>query len=238
MGGLPDSAFDPLREPDVLRESQLLDVRVEPLISAAGLVVRAVLGRVVSMREEQGVVEFQLYLLKVMQPPEEKLAAVLEGLQRTGEDLDRASEKVSMVLHPRLREPRPVPAMSGDVAEMLRGAAVPGPREYAGEGQWYRFSVWPEFAFHMTFEDSVGFLGVADFVRWPSGGEENAEPEVWRFLESDLTARFAEIKEVDVWGHYQSYVGRSLTDGHEYFLRFGCALLQEITRLDADRAEG
>ncbi|MDX6741326.1 hypothetical protein [Actinocorallia sp. A-T 12471] len=183
------------------------------------------------MREELGVVEFQLYLLKTMMPPAAALVALLERFQKSEIDLNRASERVSKLLRPRFREPGPAPAMSEDVARMLEGAAVLSPAEYSGDGQWYRFPVWPEFVFHMTFEDSLGFLNVAEFRWWPSARDGNRNPEVWHFLESDLKTHFDEIKEIDVWGHYRSYTGRSLTDGHEYFLRFGYALLQEITHM-------
>ncbi|MEV4283402.1 hypothetical protein [Actinoplanes xinjiangensis] len=168
-----------------------------------------------------GVTDFELYLLKTMSPVESLLAGALNDLNRTSDDMIACFEAISPLVRVRPGSAESLKLILSDafLGEGLHGA---GPGTFS-----YRLPLWPELAFQVTPAGSGLYIGEAKFSRTEIS-KMKPEPTVWNFLESDVNEAFDQVREVDMWGHYASYLAQDRIAGERYFLRFAWGLLQEI----------
>ncbi|MFI5776816.1 hypothetical protein [Nocardia sp. NPDC051570] len=168
-----------------------------------------------------GVVDFQLYLLKTMQPPGALLAAALEELGCTSSDMAVGYEGVS-------RETKLTEGGSADrLTTILDEAFVDQPSGMGRETFAYHLPLWPKFTFLLSFDSTRKFIYKGEFVRRP-GCRAGEGVTSWDFLQIELTDSFDQICEIDTWGTYDSYTARDSNLGERCFLRFAWGLLQEI----------
>lgn len=172
-----------------------------------------------------GIVEFQLYLLRTMKPPEHLLAHALDRLGRTEEEMQNAADVISRALRPQLGPAEPVTTIADFLHTTLSGARLPRP---GGDREFYRIPLWKEFIFEASFEYSGRIIKQAKFTRNPLHKPPGGEAEAWDFPEEDLPRRFTEIQEIDEWGHYRTYLARTPESGDVFFLRFAWGVLQQI----------
>jgi hypothetical protein len=176
-----------------------------------------------------GVDDFQLYVLKVMDPPARLLHAALDQLGRTPEDMIAGYEAVSGTVMGAFRCARS--AAPPGLRELFTSILSEAFLEEASEADHgvlnHHLPVWPDFVFQMSFNDAGSVLQDAHFSRTRSQPPE--EVNEWRFLESELATTFVNIREVDLWGSYASYLAVHRRLNKRFFLRFSWGLLQEIT---------
>jgi len=174
--------------------------------------------------EGPGAVEFQLYLLRTMKAPEPLLTGALDRLGRTEPEMRSAADAVSRMLRPRLDWARPAD-MAGDLDTVLSSVRVRSGT--SGAEPLYRLPLWEGHLFSVSFLNDR-MLQHAKFVRDPGRTRHRGGLRPWEFLEEDLPEDLGEIRSVDGWGHYATYLSRHLENGREYFLRFAWGMLQEI----------
>lgn len=172
-----------------------------------------------------GVFDFQLYLLKVMDPPSSLLEGALDLLGADEETMRDRAGRISKILQPRF-------GMSLDVREILDEARVEIEDSGSTKGSHiycYRLSVWPDFEFRIQFDPSSQFILQAAFYRIAML-ELHAprELEPWKFLRSDVRGTFSNVQEVDKWGHYETCVTFDTERRRRLFLRFAWSMLQEV----------
>ncbi|WP_306365565.1 hypothetical protein [Nocardia sp. CC227C] len=169
--------------------------------------------------------DIQLYLLKTMKPPEALLAAALDRIDCSLLDMQQRSLAVAQALKPG----------SGSVQEVrhaLDSVLSPEPNDVQFAYSTYRLPLWPEFDFILTFNEPMPLIKRAEFLR-RSGNETGRYLTPWKFVEGDMHAVLKNVRDIDAWGHYRSYIAYDARDGGRYFLRFGWGLLQEVSKPDA-----
>lgn len=167
-----------------------------------------------------GVTEFQLYLLKTMQPIQSLLDPALSALNCGKDQMLADAEAVSKSI---------MPGKGGSahaLKTILNDALIEHSRGTGSDIFLYHLPLWKEFAFRLELDD-LPFMKRVEFVRYTDFKEEIAP---WRLLELDVKERFDEVREVDSWGTYNSYTARDPRVGDQIFLRFSWGLLQEVTR--------
>lgn len=178
------------------------------------------------LNDGPGVLDFQLYLLKTMDPPDQLLAAALERLGSTRAEMKDRYEAVSPMM-------ALMSGSSANLRSLLAAAVVDKTLEAGGEKLIYSFGLWPRFNFGIRFVDQGEFVSRAAFERKPQGPAFARPIHVWNFLTNDLSNHFGNVKEIDAWGHYETFLADDLDDGRKYFLRFGWGLLQEMESLNS-----
>lgn len=167
-----------------------------------------------------GVLEFQLYVLESMRPPESFLAPALAALGRTGPEMLDASEAVGAAIRPMTGSPR-------RITEILSGARWDMPSLEGPHISVYALPLWPDFYFHVELMAEADWIWCAEFRR--HGARKPADRVApWEFVRSDLADAFDAVEEVDLWSPYGSYSAHDRESGRRYFLRFGWGLLQEM----------
>jgi hypothetical protein len=172
-----------------------------------------------------GINEFQLYLLKTMDPPSLLLSAGLRRIDCTAADMERAYELVD-----------PLTKLAGgkqgkNFKMILRDALVSA--EPDGLKMLYRLPL----LFKVSLDDSGSFLMKAEFVRNSEAGSE-IPLAPWAFLESDLHLKFNQVQLLDIWGHYATYSARAISGGGRYEFRFSWGLLQEVDLVEGAMDSG
>lgn len=170
-----------------------------------------------------GVDDFQLYLLKTMDPPAVLLAGALEKLDRTADEMHARYEAVSSSI--RLR-PGSVHRLKSILSDALLSEELEGVEDGTSV---YSLPLWPKLTFLVSPDESGLFVKWARFAGCDDYRSESG-PTVWDFLESDLINTFAQVRDIDAWGHYSTYTARDQDSDQWYFLRFAWGLLQEIAR--------
>ena len=173
------------------------------------------------MKDDLSVVDFQLYLLKTMMPPESLCTPALEKLGRSVDDMLASSEAVSRATPLTFGQAQRIKSI---LSEALAGTLSGADRETFV----YRLSLWwPQYTFLVSPDESGELLYKAEFGK---GADYRPESQIapWNFLEMDLADTFDEVRELDVWSAYSSYFARERSSGQRYFLRFGWGLLQEM----------
>ncbi|MBC2907014.1 hypothetical protein [Streptomyces cupreus] len=168
--------------------------------------------------EGVGVIDFQLYLLKVMDPPASLLDSSLKKLNRTAAHMKDRHGVVSQLI-------RLGSGNARNLEIILKEAQVDSRGE---RGQWnvYQLPLWPDFKFSILLDQTGRFVEKMEFEQCnDSEGVNQIAP--WRFLEADLAANFDQVRTIDGWGHYHTYNAQGF-DREKYFLRFAWGLLQEI----------
>jgi hypothetical protein len=166
-------------------------------------------------------VDFQLYLLKTMDPGPSLLAGALESIDRTTDDMLACYDKVSPLL-------KLSPGSAGRLKSILSDARLDDDLNGKVHGAYaYRLPMWSEFIFLVTPDDSGMFIAHARFGRARRSATKT-EPTAWNFLESELSDYFTQVRDIDIWGHYSTYSVVDEGSGRRYFLRFAWGLLQEI----------
>jgi hypothetical protein len=168
--------------------------------------------------------EFQLYLLKTMDPPSALLSGALDRLERSEADMTSSFEVVSPLI--RLMNPEQFRNLDG-ILEGVREES----RSQDGREHIYRIPPWSEFAFKVCTDEPARFIERIGFVREGGAFREEDCPKVWKFLTCDLPGRFPNAREIDGWGHYESFIVEDSTEGRKTFLRFAWGLLQEIEEM-------
>ncbi|WP_405166534.1 hypothetical protein OG203_16435 [Nocardia sp. NBC_01499] len=173
--------------------------------------------------------DFQLYLLKTMDPPESLLTTALAELGCSIDDMDASLENIQ----------RSTQLSLGGSAEkirtMLSEVCVSSPARPDHQAYAYNFPLWPEFDVVLTFDPSGKVLSNAEFVRF-TGHYTESGITPWNFTERDLVGNFDQITRTETWGSYATYNARDTDRDQWYRLRFGWGLLQDI-RLRKDSAE-
>lgn len=172
-----------------------------------------------------GVDDFQLYLLKTMDPPDQLLAAALDRLRYSRGEMRERYEKIS-------RMTKLISGCVGELKDVLADALVDKAPEGQGEKRRYSLPLWPKYYFGIIFSNQDEFIKQAAFERRLPALDLVDPVGVWDFLVTDLADMFGNIEEIDVWGHYETFLADNLRDGRKYFLRFGWGLLQEIELLN------
>ncbi|WP_280422700.1 hypothetical protein [Nocardia carnea] len=165
-----------------------------------------------------GLVDFQLYLLKTMQPPRTVLDPALTRLNSTTEHMLASAESISKSI---------MPGKGGSahaLKSILHNALINETRGPESETLLYRLPLWEEFAFRLEL-DNLPFMKRVEFVDYI---EFNQKAAPWRLLEIHISERFDEVREIDSWGTYNSYTVRDPETGNHLFLRFSWGLLQEV----------
>jgi hypothetical protein len=174
------------------------------------------MGGIVVSLNGVGLMDFQLYLLKTMNPPSALLSGALDRLERSAEGMVSSYKAVSPLLM--MRE-----GQFQSLEEILEEARQEDLSENDHE-HIYRIPLWPEFAFKVCADESGLLIYSAEFTRVGNVFAGDG-PEVWKFLKCDLPVRFPNARAIDLWSPYESY---AVGDRGEIFLRFGWGLLQEI----------
>jgi hypothetical protein len=171
--------------------------------------------------------DYQLYLLKTMNPPGSLLEEALEALDSTRDEMLAAYEAVSPMVRLRPGSPERIKSILADsiLDEKPDGADR--------QTSVYGLSLWPRFVFCVKPEETGLFIERAWFARFHDVRSENF-PALWNFLESDLIDAFDDVHDIDGWGHYSSYTAQNKVDGQQYFLRFAWGLLQEMEEMVAE----
>ncbi|MEU4313831.1 hypothetical protein [Nocardia sp. NPDC024068] len=162
--------------------------------------------------------DFQLYLLKTMQPPRPILDSALIRLKSTTEQMHAGADSISKSI---------MPGKGGSAHTLkliLHDALINETRGPESETLLYRLPLWEEFAFRLELDD-LPFMKRVEFVDH-TGADEELVP--WKFLEIHLSEKFDDVREVDSWGTYNSYTVRDHETGRHLFLRFSSGLLQEV----------
>ena len=168
-----------------------------------------------------GVIDFQLYLLKTMDPAPSFLAGSLKALDRSIDDMLASFEAVSPLLKTK-------PGSATRLKLILDDAFLEDRRiESLSLASAYRLSLWPMLDFLVSTDESGLFIGRAGFQR-RIDSETSSSLAAWNFLEGDLADAFGDVSEIDAWGHYSTYIAQDSASGRKYFLRFGWGLLQEV----------
>ncbi|MEV0106458.1 hypothetical protein AB0H42_08970 [Nocardia sp. NPDC050799] len=165
-----------------------------------------------------GLVDFQLYLLKTMQPPRPVLDSALARLNSTTELMLTSAESISKSI---------MPGKGGTahaLKPILHDALINETRGPESETLLYRLPLWEEFAFRLEL-DNLPFMKRVEFVSYTEL-DETAAP--WKLLEINISEKFDEVREIDSWGTYNSYTVRDPETGNHLFLRFSWGLLQEV----------
>src|SRR6266568_9388878 len=161
-------------------------------------------------------IDFQLYLLKTMLPPERLLAAALSDLGYSVDAMHSRYEEVS----------RSISIARGsqeNIKSMLEEVLI----WHAEKSYVYRIPLWPKFNFILSYDATGKFIAKAEFVRdidYP----KSSEVSPWSFLEHEIDEVFSDVREVETWGHYRTYLAQEISSGKKYFLRFAWGLLQEV----------
>lgn len=50
-------------------------------------------------------------------------------------------------------------------------------------------------------------------------------------MKSELFGDYGDVRDIDGWGHYETYSALSMESGGRYFFRFAWGLLQEIEEM-------
>jgi hypothetical protein len=166
-----------------------------------------------------GVTEFQLYLLKTMQPIRSLLDPALAALNCDKDKMLAGAEAVSRSI---------MPGKGGSahtLKTILNDTLIEKSHGRESDTFLYLLPLWKEFAFRLELDD-LPFMRRVEFIRYTASEEEIAP---WKFLELDVEERFDEVREIDSWGTYNSYTVRDPGSGDQLFLRFSWGLLQEVT---------
>ncbi|MCD0450027.1 hypothetical protein LO762_12605 [Actinocorallia sp. API 0066] len=165
--------------------------------------------------------DFQLYLLKTMDPPTPLLDSSLGVLGS-----DRGGMKVSYGSVSELM--KPISGSPHSLKAMLRDSLVSEDGSGGNIVSGYRLSLWPEFVFWLAIDSSGLFIEKAGFGR-ASGGPRTGGPiEPWGFVIGDLDNEFSGVEFIDEWGHYSTCHAWHGESGKRLFLRFAWGLLQEV----------
>ncbi|MFE7530570.1 hypothetical protein ACFU7Y_33370 [Kitasatospora sp. NPDC057542] len=171
-----------------------------------------------------GVPEFQRYLLKVMEPP----AALLEdavGRIEPGGDMTRdVTDQISEMLRLGLGRAAEVREILADVRLSRASLAATGDSIV----ERYCLPIWPDLEFEIEFDSSGRHLARAEFFRAPDSPLPSGLPRPWNFVKSELFGGYDDVREIDGWGHYETYSALIRGSGKRYFFRFAWGLLQEI----------
>jgi hypothetical protein len=168
--------------------------------------------------DKLALIDFQLYLLKTMQPPRPILDSALLRLNSTTEHMLASADSISKSI---------MPGKGGSahaIKPILHDALIKATRGPESETLLYRLPLWEEFAFRLELDD-LPFMKRVEFVEH-TGADEELAP--WKFLEIHLSEKFDQVREVDSWGTYNSYTVRDHETGSHLFLRFSWGLLQEV----------
>ncbi|MEU3563007.1 hypothetical protein [Kitasatospora sp. NPDC006786] len=174
-----------------------------------------------------GVPEFQRYLLKVMEPPTALLEAAVRGIESDGRVTQDAIEQISEILRLGL-------GRAAEARELLADVRLPRSNCAAsGESIVERYSLplWPDFEFEMEFDPSGRHLVRAEFFRSSESSLPIGIPSPWKFVKSELFGDYGDVRDIDGWGHYETYSALSMESGGRYFFRFAWGLLQEIEEM-------
>ncbi len=162
--------------------------------------------------------DFELYLLKTMLPPDSLLAAALNELGCSVDDMIVSFEAVD-----RATKLGRVP--QGNMISILEDVLVRDLNVDIGTFA-YGIPLWSELTFMLAFDGSGTMITRAEFVRrvdLPPG----SWPVPWNFVEHEMDDVFDEIGEFNDWGHYHSCIARVKNSDERQFLRFAWGLLQE-----------
>jgi hypothetical protein len=179
----------------------------------------------VSTPRQLDLTDFQLFLLKSMEPPEQLLASSLRELGRGLGDMMESHDLISLLMRHGPDYAENVRRILGDDAAGVTGEAGNSDIEYRRV-----LPLWPSYTFHASFDPSGQWLLRAGFIHTP-GSREEYDPVPWRLLEDDLPQVFGHVHELDAWGSYASYSAVDIRQGGRRFLRFSWRMLQEINEL-------
>ncbi|MFI7002333.1 hypothetical protein [Nocardia sp. NPDC050175] len=168
-----------------------------------------------------GIVDFQLYLLKTMDPPEALLTAALAELGCSIDDMEVSLENIQSATQLWRG------GSAGEIVTMLSDVCVSAPTGAGHQTYAYNFPLWPEFDVVLTFDPLVRVLSNAQFVRF-TGHYSESGVRAWNFTERDLVENFDQITRTEVWGSYATYNARDTDRDQWCRLRFGWGLLQDI----------
>ncbi|MFE4977974.1 hypothetical protein ACFRAR_38525 [Kitasatospora sp. NPDC056651] len=174
-----------------------------------------------------GVPEFQRYLLKVMEPPTALLEAAVGRIESNGGMTRDVTEQISEMLRLGL-------GRAAEVRELVAGVRLPcSGRAVIGDSVAERYSLplWPDFEFEMNFDSSGRHLVRAEFFRSSGPPLPLGIPSPWNFVKSELFEDYDDVRDIDGWGHYETYSALSTESGGRYFFRFSWGLLQEIEEM-------
>ncbi|WP_157225167.1 hypothetical protein [Nocardia thailandica] len=165
-----------------------------------------------------GIIDFQLYLLKAMDPPQAVAAAALAELDRSPEQMIASFEKVH----------RSTWILEGGSAEnilpLVEGVGVPVPPCFSAVYEMaFALPLWPELLLAVAFNSDSRVFDAVEFVRAP---DSTQVPEVrpWRLLEKEAYEVFDRVEEVESWGDYRILAARNGEHGEVHRLRFGRGL--------------
>ncbi|WP_194838785.1 hypothetical protein [Nocardia sp. XZ_19_369] len=168
-----------------------------------------------------GVKDFQLYLLKTMDPPESLLTTALAEMGCSIDDMDASLENIQKATWLSLG------GSAEKIVTMLSEVCVSAPARSDHKVYAYNLPLWPEFDFVATFDLSGKVLSHSEFVRFAGRGPETGATP-WDFTERDLVGNFDQITRTEDWGSYTTYHARDTASDQWYWLRFGWGLLQDI----------
>ena len=167
-----------------------------------------------------GVADFQLYLLKAMNPPESLLAPALIELESSKEDMSARFDSVHQALWP------PDGGSAKNILSILDQVSRPG--SLPDGGAVFSLPIWKGFLYTVSFDPTGHFFYTSHFTR---RGRRNTALTLrpWEILESELPEMFDQIEEFETWGpSYRVLTARCLENGEVFRLRFGFGLLQAI----------
>ncbi|MEV0292311.1 hypothetical protein [Nocardia sp. NPDC050710] len=180
------------------------------------------------LEDDLGLADFQLYLLKAMDPPESLRTAALADLGSSKQDMFAKFDNVHQALW----------VLDGGVASnilpMLDQVRVPGSHPEGSVA--FSLPIWKEFLYIVSFDSTGRVFSTTEFSR-RDGRETDLVVRPWEILESELPEMFDRIEEFETWGpSYRVLTARHLESGEVFRLRFGFGLLQAvISRGDQSR---
>ncbi len=128
--------------------------------------------------------------------------------------------------------------------EMLHGALPPVSRDVTGKlvRERYRFGSWPGFEYEVGYDpEGPGWsFDHTAFVRAPGTPLPDGPPgppTPWKHLKHEVLPRYEDVRVIDTWGSYDSYVVRD-ENGASLFLSSSRHLLLEIEPMPEPPSEG
>ncbi|MEU8435455.1 hypothetical protein AB0F18_21565 [Streptomyces sp. NPDC029216] len=166
--------------------------------------------------------EYQLYLLKTMDPQPEILDRALTEIGFSKDQMEQEWERVkSVILMPS--------GSAGRTRDILRDVRTH--QEQDGLVERYKFPLWPDYELEIEYHSAGDFFMRLWFVRAPGSRPPVGQPTPWTWLKDEVLAQYQDVKELTLWLPYETYDVLNPQDGKRYFLRFGWHVLQEIEEM-------
>ncbi|MFF4645964.1 hypothetical protein [Streptomyces sp. NPDC001389] len=166
--------------------------------------------------------EYQLYLLKTMDPQPETLERALTDTGFSIDEMEQNAERVKSTI-----------LMPSGSAGRTRGilSDVRTHQERDGLVERYKFPLWPDYEFEVEYHSAWDFFMRLWFLRAPGSDSPTGQPTPWTWLKDEVLAQYEDVKELMLWLPYETYDALNPQDGKRYFLRFGWHVLQEIEEM-------